>query len=81
MRMLMLIAAPLALTACLGSTGADVPRPAPPPSVTAPCAVPVRLPERELTQAEVERFWGRDRSALRACGDQVKALAEWVSGK
>jgi hypothetical protein len=41
----------------------------------------VRLPERELTQAEVERFWGRDRSALRACGDQVKALAEWVSGK
>jgi hypothetical protein len=79
--MLMLIAAPLALTACLGSTGADVLRPAPPPSLTAPCPHPVRLPERELTQAEVERFWGRDRSALRACGGQVEGLAEWVAGE
>lgn len=74
----MLIAAPLALTACLGSTGADAPRPKPPPSLTAPCAPPVQLPERVLTQADVERFWGRDRTALRACGDQVKALTEWV---
>jgi hypothetical protein len=74
----MLIALPSVLGACLGSTSADVPRPKPPPSVTAPCASPVQLPERVLTQAEVERFWGRDRTALRACGDQVKALAEWA---
>jgi len=35
------------------------------------------LPERALSQVEVERFWGRDRSALRACGEQVDGLAQW----
>jgi len=38
----------------------------------------VEIPARDLTGAEVEVMWGRDRSALRACGSQAEALAGWV---
>ena len=72
---LMLVGLPLALTACAGSPGVSVPRPGPPPSLTAPCAAPVALPDRGLTQAEVETLWGRDRSALRECGGKLRGLA------
>lgn len=70
----MLAALPLVLAACSGSTVADLALP-PPASLVAPCPRPVLLPERALSQVEVERFWGRDRSALRACGEQVDGLA------
>jgi len=32
------------------------------------CARPVTLPDRELTQREVEGFWAADRGALLKCG-------------
>jgi hypothetical protein len=65
------------LAACSGSAPA---RPvAPPPSLTVPCAEPVRLGARDMTQAEVETAWGRDRTALRTCGDQHAALADYLS--
>ena len=76
-RILALAALPLALTACAASTVAN-PSIGPPPSLLVPCAVPVRLPERALTQAEVETFWGRDRAALRRCGERQAALVGWV---
>jgi hypothetical protein len=38
----------------------------------------VALPDRAMTQAEVEVSWGRDRSALRACGSRHAGLVEWV---
>ncbi|WP_128254446.1 hypothetical protein [Falsirhodobacter deserti] len=63
-----------ALTACAASP-AD--RPAPPPSLLVPCAAPQGLPDRSLTQAEVELAWGRDRTALRDCRDRLAALALW----
>lgn len=31
------------------------------------CADPVTLPDRGLTQREVERFWGVDRTNLAKC--------------
>jgi hypothetical protein len=62
----MLIAPLLALTACAGFRAADI-APLPEP-VGVPCAPPVALPVRSLTRAEVERFWGADRDALRDCG-------------
>jgi uncharacterized protein YceK len=36
-------------------------------SAEAPCADPVTLPDRALTDQEIEIFWGRDRTALRVC--------------
>ena len=35
---------------------------------------PVILPERELHQAEAERFWRGDRTALRKCGSEKTEL-------
>lgn len=64
------------LLASCGSTSA---RPAEPsPSLTAPCAPPVALPERGLTDQEIEVLWGRDRSALRSCGSQLDGMAKWA---
>jgi hypothetical protein len=75
----MLTASACLLTACGGSTFAEAPkRPAPPPSMTQACSAPQRLPERALSQSEVETLWGRDRGALRACGGRHGALAGWV---
>jgi hypothetical protein len=42
------------------------------------CAEPQQLPERVMTQAEVELAWGRDRAALRFCRDRHGALVVWV---
>jgi hypothetical protein len=50
-----------------------------PPSLTAPCRLPVQLPERSLTQAEVEILWGQDRDALRRCAGQLGGLADWAA--
>jgi hypothetical protein len=51
----------------------------PPPSLTRPCARPVRLPERDLTGQEGEILWGRDRAGLVACGSQAAGLTEWIN--
>ena len=62
------------LSACLGSSNGE---PATiPPSLKVPCADPERLPDRGLNDAEIELLWGRDRSALRACGAKQSALAD-----
>lgn len=77
MRILMLAALPLAVTACAALPAAE--RPPVPPSLLAPAAAPVALPDRALAQAEVEILWGRDRTALRQCGGQIDGLARWVT--
>jgi len=71
----LLLPAFLCLASC-ASTSAD--RLDPPPSLTSPCAAPARLPERDMTDQEVEVLWGRDRSALRACGSRLDGLANWA---
>lgn len=76
MRTVLAVCACLLLVSC-ASTGADVVAVSPPASLTVPCAGPVALPERALTDAEIEVMWGRDRSALRACGSRLAGLAAW----
>lgn len=49
-----------------------------PPSLTAPCAAPVTIPERNISGAEVEIGWGRDRAALRDCAQRHAALVKAV---
>jgi len=74
----MLTGFPLALTACAASTVSN-PAIGPPPSLMVPCVAPVKLPERALTQAEVETFWGQDRTALRRCGGRHGGLIDWIA--
>jgi hypothetical protein len=52
-----------------------------PASLRVPCADPVLLPERNLTPQETELYWGRDRSALRKCGNEKSALVDAVAEK
>jgi hypothetical protein len=56
------------LSACAAFPSAD---PAP---VIVPCDAPVVLPDRALSDQDIERLWGRDRSALRDCAGRVAAL-------
>lgn len=71
-----LVAISLVLAAC-GEDRALAP-PAPPASLTQHCARPQALPERDMTQGEVEVLWGRDRTALRACGGRHAGLVDYV---
>lgn len=41
------------------------------------CAKPLRLPDRELSQSEVEEYWLRDRQALIDCGLTKQALLDY----
>lgn len=69
--------APLCLvTACGGFKSPDIP--APPAALVAPCARPVALPDRGMSQSEVEQFWRRDRIALADCGDRLEGLAGFM---
>ena len=54
------------LVGCGGSTSI---RP-----VAVPCEAPVTLPDRALSDRDVELFWGRDRDALRTCGARMSGL-------
>ena len=57
----------LALTGCGGLTPSVEP--------TSPCVRPVAIPDRALTDVDVEVFWGRDRNELLKCGDKVETLS------
>ncbi len=66
----------LFLSACLLSAcDASMRSAEPPPSATLPCPDPVTLPDRALSDQDVEILWGRDRRALLDCGGQVEVLA------
>ena len=65
----------LLIASCASTSGRSI---SPPPSLTQPCATPVRLPERGMTDQEIEVQWGRDRTALRSCGSQLDGLAKWA---
>lgn len=77
MKTLMLIILPLVLGACSASTPSvkelNLQRVA--PSLLQPCPRPVRLPNRELTQSEVEDYWLVDRRNLVNCASRHSGLA------
>lgn len=73
MRSLLLIPSLCLLSACGASINA---RPDLPPSLLVPCDHPVTLPDRALSDQEVEIYWGRDRSALRACASRHAGLID-----
>ena len=62
----------------LSACGASAPADRLPPSLLADCDPPVILPDRAISDHEIEIWWGRDRSALRACAGRHQALAAAV---
>ena len=79
-----LIGLVLALQACAGSTGLVAPgdRPrltAPDSYLTEACPDPARLPSGEMTQRDIERYWGKDRASLVECGDRHEALRDYYA--
>lgn len=73
------------MTACSGSTrlssanrpyltGADT-------ALTKVCPSTVVLPQRPLTQLEIETLWGQDRYNLVNCGARHKALVEFFKNR
>ncbi len=58
------------LTACGGSTKLDSPglKAAIDSKLLEKCQRPVKLPNRDLTQLDIERFWAKDRAELIKCG-------------
>ena len=67
MRTLYLCIAACLLTGCAASPSVD------PARLIVPCDAPVVLPDRALSDQEIERLWGRDRAALRDCGARTGA--------
>ena len=69
----------LALTAC-GDLMNSVEPPSlepPPVSFTQPCERPILLPNREVTQSEVETLWAGDRVRLITCANRYSALVDF----
>ena len=77
----MLIVPLLILTACgvlIGSIEAPI-LVDPPTGLIQSCERPVVLPDRGLTQAEVEVFWIKDRENLVRCDLQLQELIDFYS--
>lgn len=76
----MLTIALLVLTAC-GDSTVRVEAPTapvkPPVAFVVPCKDPVKIPERDLTQADVEKMWATDRDRLRNCSARHAAVITW----
>lgn len=72
----MLVGSLSVLVACTESIGSVEPPilSDPPDKLVRPCARPGVLPDRELTQAEVEFFWINDRERLIRCGLRLRDL-------
>lgn len=72
----------MALTACAGSTGSVKPVLSAPDSyLTQDCPRPLALPERDITQAEAEKFWRQDRYRLVFCAQIHKGLVDFIEDR
>ena len=71
------------LGACAGSKQSTEPPQldAAPEALTKPCERPVTLPDRALTQAEVERLWITDRARLVECGMSKQAVVDYYANR
>ena len=81
----MLIALPFLLMGC-GASTEYISSPPPKPqllasdsSLTADCDVPTNIPERELSQIDVEKYWTIDRKNLVTCKNRHAALRDFYN--
>ena len=77
----MLVGLLFPLAACDGLTPSSERLRIDPPqsSLIEPCRFAVSLPNRDLSQAETERFWIEDRRRLAECRGKQAGLAEWAA--
>ena len=76
--------AALALSGCATNTIAVADRPridSPAPAAMQKCALPVNLPAGEMTQRDVERYWGLDRKNQIACAKRHGILADFINDR
>ena len=78
LKIVMLSLSVLALQACAVSTPTVLIKPnlSPAPAINQ-CFKPVKLPSRDLTQQEVENYWGRDRIHLIQCRKSMKIIQKF----
>lgn len=79
----------MALAAIASSCSSSVPakpvvrtvviKPALPAEAMKPCALPIELPARDITEKEVTSYWGRDRAALVEC--EARRMAAVSAGE
>lgn len=75
------LAAALALAGCSTTTIAPPDRPrldAPAPQLLVDCNLPANLPPGEMTQRDIERFWGADRKHLAECVRKHGMLRDFI---
>ena len=68
----------LACSGCGHETEAVAVKATVPVSLLSDCNLPVAIPDRELSGAEVELSWGRDRSSLGSCARGKAALVTFI---
>ena len=76
----MLSALPFLVTGCLGSTGSSKLTGVltkPDAVLIAECSGPTDLPDKELTQEEVEYYWSEDRKLLLVCKRKHGAVVKY----
>lgn len=77
----MLSALPFLVTGCLGSTGSSKIDKGiltqPDVVLVAECQGPVTIPDKELTQEEVEYYWSQDRKLLVVCKRKHGAVVKY----
>lgn len=81
LRFALIVAAALALAGCSTTTIAppDRPRLDPPAAqLLADCKLPVDLPPGEMTQRDIEKYWGTDRKHLIACFRKHGMLRDFI---
>lgn len=77
----MLIVLLSALTGCGVSTASvkDLNIPRPNVTLITPTPEGTLIPEKELSQSETEKYWGRDRQSLLVCRMTHKGLADYTT--
>lgn len=75
-----LLATSLAGCATTGTVApADKPHIAPPSAVSLQdCLLPVNLPPGDMTQQQIEKYWGTDRAHQIDCARRHKILADYI---
>lgn len=49
-----------------------------PAAATEPCADPVSVPDRDLTERETVSYWGRDRASLKTCEGRRRVAVDAI---
>lgn len=85
MRLILIAILALTLTACASGRTigiVDTPRlDRPSQALLSACALPTNLPKGEMSQRDIERYWGLDRKHQIECAKKHGILVEFIEGR